>query len=268
MGKVNLVLGLLLRDGALGVLRQLCLGEFRFKELNDIVTNTRTLTKRLRELVAEGLIQKNGAHYRITDYGFDTVLTMAEFEGKARRQEVGYEEFAKIRFGWVRISLMRLKELFHEEFGEKLISFVIYGSLVKESFELGRSDIDLLYITADGTKKVWQREKSVLTIFRSTWEYRACEHWLKTHRIYGYPEVTTASLPKSHATTFQPMYLDMLTHRAILYDRERFFQHLMKKLAEALKDLGTIRVEYPDGTCLWFLKPDIAPGEIIQIGLA
>jgi len=39
------------------------------------------------------------------------------------------------------------------------------------------------------------------------------------------------------------------------------------KLEEALKVLGTVRVERPDGTYIWFLKPDIAPGELIEISL-
>ena len=262
-----LKLDVLSRDGAFEVLRRLCSGEARFKELNEIVTNTRTLTRRLNELAAEGLIQRAGAHYRITTEGFDTVIRIAEFEGKVEQNWFNHDEFDKIRYGWIKISLRRLTELFYKEFGRELVSIVLYGSVVKESFQLGRSDVDLLYILEDGSRNVWQREASVFKGFQSAWEYRVCDYWLKMQGFYGYPEVTAASLHKRYAETFQPMYLDMLSYRAVLYDKEEFFQELMRKLRGALKALGTIRVEHQDGTYGWVIKPDIAPGELIKISL-
>lgn len=267
LGYSILNLDVLSREGTTDVLRRLCTGEARFKELNEAVTNTRTLTRRLKDLAEEGLIKKAGARYMITSEGFDTALKVAELDGKARHMWVNHEELVKIRFEWMRISLMRLTELFCKEFGDELISIVLYGSAAKGSFQLGRSDIDLFYVVEDGSKNVWQREESVFKDFQSTWEYKACDYWLRAQGFYGYPEATTASLQKSYAKTFQPVYLDMLSHRAVLYDAEGFFQSLMKKLEEALKALGTIRIEHSDGTYLWFLKPDIAPGELIEISL-
>lgn len=262
-----LKLDVLARDGAIDVLRRLCLGEAKFKELNEAVSNTRTLTRRLKELVAEDLILKAGSHYKITSEGFDTTLKIAEFGRKAEQNRVNHEELAKIRYRWMRISLMRLTELFHKEYSDELVSIVLYGSVVEGSFQLGRSDIDLLYILEDGSRNAWQHEESVFKCFQFTWEYRACDYWLKTQGTYGYPEVTTAWLPKSYAKRFQPMYLDMLFHKAVLFDKEGFFQNLMKKLEERLKALRTIQIKHPDGTYLWFLKPDIAPGELIKISL-
>jgi len=262
-----LKLDVLARDGVIEVLRKLCLGEARFKELNEVVSNTRTLTMRLKELSAEGLIQKAGAQYKITNEGFDTTTKIAEFEGKTKQKWINHEGFTKVRYGWLRVSLTRLTQLFHKEFENELISIVLYGSAVKDSFQLGRSDVDLLYILEDDSRNVWQREESVFKDFQYTWEYRACNYWLKMLGLYGYPEATTASLLKSHAKTFQPIYLDILSHRAVLYDKEGFFQKLMKKLEEALKALGTIRIEHPDRTYGWLLKPDITPGESIEINL-
>jgi DNA-binding HxlR family transcriptional regulator len=255
------------RDGAVDVLRRLCTGEARFKELNKIVINTKTLTRRLTELMMDGLIQKAGANYKITREGFNATFKIAEFEGEAAQKWVNLEELDKIGYGWMRISLRRLTELFLKEFGDELISIVLYGSAVRGSFQLGRSDVDLLYILEDGSRNVWQREERVFKGFQSTWEYKACDYWFKMQGTYGYPEVTTAWLQKSYAKTFQPMYLDMLSHRAVLYDREGFFQRLMKRLEEALRALGTMRIEHSDGTYGWLLKPDIAPGELIEIDL-
>jgi len=260
-------LDVLSRDGAMDVLRRLSVGEARFGGLNEAVSNTRTLTRRLGELLELGLIQKVGTSYRITSEGFDVTIAIAELERKAAQRRVRYEELAKLRHGWMRVSLMRLIEIFHREFGDELLSIVLYGSAVSDSFQLGRSDVDLLYVLEDRSRDVWRREGGAFRGFQSTWEYRACDHWLKTQGTYGYPEVATAWLLKSDAEKFQSIYLDMLSRRAVLYDAEEFFQNLMKRLEEVLKALGTVRIEHPGGAHSWLLKPDIAPGELIEINL-
>lgn len=260
-------LDVLSRDGVIEILRQLSLGEARFKELNEKVRNTRTLTRRLNELVAEDLIQKAGVRYRITGQGFDTAIRIAGLEGEAGWECVDLEELAKVKDEWMRISLSHLARLFHEEFRHELVSIVLYGSAARDSFQLGRSDIDFLYILEDGSGSIWEREGRVFERFRSAWEYKASDYWLKMQGSYGYPEVTTASLRKSQARSFQPIYLDMVFHRAILYDRGGFFLGLMEKLREALVALGAVRIEHPDGTYMWSLKPDLAPGEIVEIDL-
>ncbi len=264
---MNSKLDTLSRDGALDILRRLSTEDAKFKELNEGVTNTRTLTRRLKELQAEGLIQKAGTCYKITDEGFNIAFNVADIDWENDLKWIHHEGFAKIRYTWMKISLRRLLNLFLKEFDKELISIILYGSVTKDTFQLGRSDIDLLYITEDDTRRTWQREENVFKQFQSTWEYRACDHWLKTQGFYGYPEVTTASLRKNCAKIFQPIYLDMLYHRAILCDQEAFFEKLMKKLREELMALRSLRVEYADGTYCWFLKPNIAPGELIKISL-
>ena len=258
---------MLSRDGAMAVLRRLCVEEAKFRGLNEAITNTRTLTRRLKELLELGLIQRVGTSYRITSEGFDVTIAIAELERKAAERRVRFEELAKLRYGWMRLSLMRLIEIFNQEFSDELLSIVLYGSAVRDSFQLGRSDVDLLYILEDRSRNVWRREGRAFKGFQSTWEYRACDHWLKTQGTYGYPEVAMVWLLKSDAEKFQPIYLDMLSHRAVLYDTGEFFQNLMKRLEEALKALGTIRIEHPGGAHSWLLKPDIAPGELIEINL-
>ena len=96
-----LKLDLLAKDGAVDILRRLCVGEARFKELNRIVPNVRTLSRRLTELQAEGLIEKARPHYRITGEGFMVTLKIAELEGWAGRgvAKPDPEELAKVRYG-------------------------------------------------------------------------------------------------------------------------------------------------------------------------
>ncbi|KPV63490.1 MAG: hypothetical protein AOA66_0856 [Candidatus Bathyarchaeota archaeon BA2] len=260
-------LNVLSREGAITILRRLSTGEARFKELNEVVTNTRTLTRRLEELQAEGLIEKAESCYRMTDEGFDIAFKLTDMKWKIKPESIYHESFTKIRYTWMEISLKRLLKLFLKGFGKELISIILYGSAIKDTFKLGRSDVDLLYILENGAKNTWWREEKVFKHFQSTWEYKSCDYWLKTRGFNGYPEVTTASLQRSYAKIFQPIYLDMLKHRAVLYDKEGFFEKLMEKLRGALEALGSIYIEHADGTYCWFLKPDITPGESIKISL-
>lgn len=261
------VLGLLVREGAMEILKCLCSREARFKDLSSLVQNTRTLSRRLKELTSEGLIQKNSDGYGITDEGFEAVVAVEDIEARRRRWIINLDELEKVRYGWIRVSLRRLSELLLKEFSDELVAIVLYGSVVKESFQPGRSDIDILYILEDSLKNVWRREGRVFRAFHSTWEYRASDHQLRRRDAYRYPDVTATWLKRSHAKMFQPIYLGMLSDRAVLYDAVGFFQKLMKRLEEELKALGSIRIQYPDGKYGWSLKPDLAPGQLIEITL-
>jgi len=260
-------LSLLARDGARELLRSLCVSEARFKDLNEVVPNTRTLTRRLKELRAKGLVRKVGNQYVATVDGFDIALGLAELEAEAKKRPINQPELAKLRHGWMRVSMRRLAELFLAEFRDELISLVVYGSAATGSFETGVSDLDLFYVLADGTREVWQRESRVFRAFRSTWEYVSCDRYFKAQGSYGYPEVTAAWLSETNSKVFQPIYLDMLRQRVVLLDRREFFEGVMRKLEVALRNLGTVRIEHADGTYGWVLKPDLAPGELVEVDL-
>ena len=252
--------------GALEILSRLSVGDARFRDLNALVTNTRTLTRRLRELEASGLIEKADGAYRITEAGFDVLWRVRDADlgqesGQMKRGEFGGLE------RWLRIPFRRLAKLLVEEFGDELVSIALYGSSVKGTFEIGRSDVDMLYVVEDGAREVWRRESEVFKRFASTCEYSAFDRWFRTKGSHGYPEITATCLRKSDALSFQPIYLDMLFHRAILYDKDQFLEGLMARLRDRLEVLGAVMVRRPDGSWYWVLKPDLKPGEPLEIDL-
>jgi len=254
-------------EGAYQVLRRLSTGDAKFKHLNQIVKNTRTLTRRLREMELAGWIKRVNGFYSITEEGFEALMTLHGPELKLKRRWVNVEEFKKLRHDWLRIPLKRLVELLSDEFREKTVSIALYGSSVSGSFKMGESDVDMLYITEGQVKNLPTRENEVFKRFRSTFEYTAFDRWFKTKGFYGYPEVTVTHLRRSEAQDFQPIYLDMTHSRAILYDKDGFLESLIKRLQDKLKDLGSQRVERADGSSYWVLKPDLEPGEILEIDL-
>lgn len=255
-----------LGKGALGILSRLSVGDARFRDLNALVTNTRTLARRLRELESSGLIEKAGGAYRVTEAGFDVLW-------RARDVDLGPESSPMKRGGfgglerWLRIPFKRLAKLLIEEFGDELVSIALYGSSVKGAFKMGGSDVDVLYVVEDGAGEVWRRESEVFKCFASTHEYSAFDHWFRMKGFHGYPEITTTCLRKNNALSFQPIYLDMLFHRAILYDKDQFLEGLMARLRDRLEVLGAVMVRRPDGSWYWVLKPDLKPGEPLEIDL-
>ena len=70
----------------MNILRRLSTGEAMFKELNEAVANTRTLTRRLKALRAEYLLRKIETSYRITEEDFEATLGVTDVEGGTRAQ--------------------------------------------------------------------------------------------------------------------------------------------------------------------------------------
>jgi hypothetical protein len=257
----------LLLEGALDVLSRLSTGDARFKDLNSLVKNTRTLARRLRELEASGFIEKVDGIYRIREAGFKVYMRVHDVDLGSELRWMNRDVFEGSRHEWLRIPLKRLVGTFLEEFGEDLVSIALYGSSARGSFELGRSDIDILYVHEDAAEDPMAREMRVFKRFESTYEYRAFDHWFRMRGLHGYPEVSVTRLGRSSSSVLQPVYLDMVSHGAILYDRGGHLRGLLKRLGERLMDLGAVRVEHADGSWCWILKPSLKPGGLLEIDL-
>ena len=61
----------------------------------------------------------------------------------------------------------------------------------------------------------------------------------------------------------RPIYLDMVMDAVIVYDREGFFEGVLKGLAERLEALGAER--RLGRLWYWVLKRDYRPGEVIEL---
>ncbi|MFN3480233.1 MAG: nucleotidyltransferase domain-containing protein, partial [Thermodesulfovibrionales bacterium] len=61
-----------------------------------------------------------------------------------------------------------------------------------------------------------------------------------------------------------PIFLDMVEDAKILYDKNGFFEGILKRLKMRLKALGAKR-RWKGNAWYWDLKPDYRPGEIIEI---
>ena len=59
--------------------------------------------------------------------------------------------------------------------------------------------------------------------------------------------------------------LDITHHGVILYDPESVLERELDAVRRRMAELGSTRVELPDGTWFWDLKPDWRPGEVVDL---
>lgn len=142
----------------------------------------------------------------------------------------------------------------------RLVSIVLFGS-VASGRARPESDIDLLVVAEGLPSKYSER----LRLFRGI-TMGLDEDRLKLWRELGiYPLIDLIILTPEEARSIQPFYLDLLNSSVIIYDRGDFMQGVLEGLRRRLRELGSIRVELPDGSWYWVVKPDAGAGEVIEV---
>jgi len=154
--------------------------------------------------------------------------------------------------------LNKLLQELKNYYGERLVSVVLYGSCARGT-PRPDSDLDLLIIVEDLPKGRYQRYMEFSKIEEKL------EPLLKELEKKGI-NLSLSPLLRTplEAKNFIPPYLDMTEDAKILYDKEDFFANILDQLREKLKKLGSKRIKWGGGL-LWILKPDLKPGETIEL---
>jgi nucleotidyltransferase len=155
--------------------------------------------------------------------------------------------------------LEKLTKLLQEEFQDKLISVVLFGSIARGDNRKD-SDIDLLLVIKDLPKTITER----VILFDKV--ERKLDDDIMRLMDEGY-YVTFSPILKTpeEAMRFSPIYMDMTEDAIILYDRNEFFRKVLEKTKKRLKELGFERVWLSKKSWYW-RKRDYKFGEIIDFG--
>ena len=78
------------------------------------------------------------------------------------------------------------------------------------------------------------------------------------------PDVMPIIKTPEEASRITPLYLDMVEDAIIVYDENGFFEKVLARLRERLKQLGAERVRIGK-KCYWRLKKDYRFGEVVTI---
>jgi hypothetical protein len=147
--------------------------------------------------------------------------------------------------------LKRFLRLLQSRWGEQLVSIVLFGSWARGSTR-AESDIDLLVISKHFPGSRLDRHRELFEIAKTV------------SRDFA-TRVSIIPLTPEEAQVTKPFYLGMLTAHAILYDRGKFFSGLLARLQQRLAELGSERRVDADGYEYWLLKPDLKPGETVEL---
>ncbi len=160
----------------------------------------------------------------------------------------GYQDYKQI--------LNNFKQLLLGKYKDRLISLVLYGSVARGTAG-AESDIDLLIILKDASAVYYERLEPIIDI-----ELKLRESALEAAAP---PIFSCIILSKEEAMENRNIFLDMIDVSIILYDKNNFFKNRLKELKNRLLQLGSKKVVLEDKTWYWNLKPDIAPGEVIEL---
>jgi predicted nucleotidyltransferase len=152
--------------------------------------------------------------------------------------------------------LERLLAELRREFGDKLVSMVVFGSVARGDNRRD-SDIDLLLVvegippTVTGRVRLFEKVEDRLSI--------------EDLRSKGY-DVSFSPVIKTPAEAVRliPLYLDMVDDAVILYDKDAFFTRVLERLRRRLSELGAERVRVGK-KWYWRLKKDFKWGEVVVI---
>ncbi len=152
----------------------------------------------------------------------------------------------------------RYSDILQEMLGEQLVSVVLFGSVARG--EAGpHSDIDLFIVLEKAPYGMTHR-RALLEPARKVLTPALEELWNQDI----YTDFVEIIRTREEALRFHLVYLDMTQEAVLLYDREGFMEKVLERLRKRLKDLGAQRKRL-GRIWYWDLKPDIRPGEVIDL---
>jgi len=155
----------------------------------------------------------------------------------------------------------RVSAVLRRALGEELAAVALFGSAARGADRPG-SDLDLLVILKDAPQSYAKRTRRLLPLLdevRETREYHELE-------VRGRPlEPSFLILSSEEAKAHPPIFLDMVEEATILYDPTGQLQKELEIIRDRLSLLGSRKSYLPDGSWYWVLKPDLKPGEVIEL---
>jgi predicted nucleotidyltransferase len=151
--------------------------------------------------------------------------------------------------------------LLNDFFKEKLVSLVVFGSVARGNAK-PTSDTDILLVAENLPKRISEKMEimaRILIKLRETPVYKELGKKGVNTWVQFYP------LTPEEAKFHRPIYLDMVEDAVILVDKDGFMESIFTNLRKRLDELKARRIYLKNGTWLWDLKPDIKPGEVVEI---
>ena len=142
--------------------------------------------------------------------------------------------------------------------GDDLLAVACFGSVARGT-PGPDSDLDLYVVTRTHVASLIDPRLERIRHFRKTPEYQALAR--NGYRPDPMPVFHTAATLATHPW----ILLDIADHGVVLYDPEGILSRELEAVRRRLRELGSKRIERPDGSWYWDLKPDWRPGELVEL---
>jgi predicted nucleotidyltransferase len=152
----------------------------------------------------------------------------------------------------------RLREECTRHYGDRLVSLVLYGSTARSTMRPD-SDIDVL-IVADPLPEGRMPRMREFDAVEQALSGDLAEAAAQGVHTYLAPVFKTPE----EVQRGSPLFLDMTLEARTLFDRGDFFARYLDGLRARMRKLGSRRMEFGGGY-YWVLKPDLKPGEEIEL---
>jgi hypothetical protein len=141
--------------------------------------------------------------------------------------------------------------------GDDLVAMALFGSVARGQ-ALADSDLDLYVVT----------RRPILGDARlhGTWDRIDASSEYQALVRAGYcPTPSRVPHTVNDLARHPWILLDITHHGVILYDPEGVLERELDAVRRRMAELGSKRVELPDGSWYWDLKPDWRPGEVVDL---
>lgn len=143
--------------------------------------------------------------------------------------------------------------------GDDLVAAALFGSVARGAAG-PESDFDLYVVTrARVSAFLDARLESARQGVRGSPEYQALA------REGCQPELAPIFHTVECLATHPWILLDISHHGRILHDRGGVLARELEAVRRRLAELGAKRIERPDGSWYWDLKPDWRPGDVVKL---
>jgi len=236
------------------------LGTSKFSDLRTEIRNPKTLSKKLKELVSAGLVSRSKEGYKLTEKGKKALKLMLKLRDLIMERDQ-IKNIERIPHRIYSSLLRKYCEILREEFGDRLVGVVLFGSVARGDWDRD-SDVDLLLVVKGWKrKKVWERLRE---LSRAREVLRQSKEYQEAVSKGFFPAIQHYPLDPEEAREFHRVYPDLVADGILLYDKEGFMDWILSSFREKLRKLGALRISTPEGRFYWILK-EVKAGEVFEI---
>ena len=143
-------------------------------------------------------------------------------------------------------------------YGSDLVSVVVYGSVARGTHTYS-SDVDILLIVNDLPRGRLNRMRDFSRIEKQLVQE------LQAAKDKGWnADLSPVIRTPDEVSAGGYLYLDMVDDALILFDKKNFFSDYLKDLVKRLNVYGARKRPWKGGY-YWEIKPDIQPGEVLNL---